>query len=132
MDFDIGFAWPKLLGLILMLLWLCFSFRKVYLYKYADTVPGKVDRVIANPDISSMQNQIAIIKFIYKGEEVTIEHFYTGSKSDYEGEVTICVDKAKPVRSVVKSKSPSLFLDFFLPIIISVLIIISYCRIKGC
>jgi hypothetical protein len=133
MYFEPSFVLPKIIGLLLMSIWLYTSFRQLWMYKYADIVTGTLVEIADNPEASSTLNKIATIEFSYHGQKVTIEHYYTGSRNDFSKEVTVHVNKKNVKRSIVKPHSKwSILFDFIVPIFFSTLILISFFRIKGC
>ncbi len=133
MYFEPSFVLPKIIGLLLMSIWVYTSFRQLWMYKYVDIVTGTLIDIADNPEASSTLNKVATIEFFYRGQKETIEHYYTGSRNDFSKEVTVYVNKKNVKRSIVKPHSKlRIFFDFIVPIFFSILIVISFFRIKGC
>lgn len=129
MCFDPAFILPKIIGLLLMCIWLFISLRKLRASKFADNVTGTVINVIDNPEASSILNKIATIEFMYEDKKITIEHYYSGSRNRFSSEVTVYVNKRDISRSVIKSHSKlAILFDFLVPLFFSALIIISFFR----
>ncbi len=129
MCFDPAFFLPKIIGLLLMCIWLFISFRNLWAYKFADNVTGAVINIIDNPEASNTLNKIATIECIYEGKKITIEHYYSGSRNNFSNEVTVCVNKKNIKRSIVKPHSKrAILFDFLAPLFFSALIIISFFR----
>lgn len=133
MYFDPSFILPKVIGLLIMAIWIYSSLRDMYLFKYADAVTGEVVDIVDNPDTSSTLNNMASIRFFYKGEKVTIDHYFSGQRNELPKEVKVYISKNNLKRSIVKPTSKvTIFSNLLAPIVFSMLILISFFRIKGC
>jgi hypothetical protein len=120
------FLLPKILGLLIMTVWVYYSIREMYLYKYAETVNGKIIDVIDNPDNTSMLNKIITIEFIYKGEREVISQTVTGTKEDFTAEVVVYVNPRNISHSIIRPRSKFIiFFNLFIPVLFIILIIVS-------
>lgn len=120
------FLLPKILGLLLMTVWVYYSIREMYLYKYAEQVNGTIINVIDNPDTSSMLNKIVAIEFLYKGEKRVIKRTVTGAKKDFAAEVVVYINPKNINHSIIKPRSKLIiFFSLFVPVLFIILILVS-------
>lgn len=133
MCFDLDFIFPKIFGLLLCGVWVYYSFREWWLLKQGETVVGKVVDISSNPDFSSPLNIILTIDFSYQGKNVTISRSLSGIKSEVPREIEVYINKKKVERSVIRPRSRFAILSGFLvPVVFSLLILVSFFRLKGC
>lgn len=133
MCFDLDFIFPKAFGLLLCGVWVYYSFREWWLLKHGETVAGKVVDIASNPDFSSPLNIILTIDFSYHGKNVTISRSLSGIKSEVPREIEVYINKKKVERSVIRPRSRFAILSGFLvPVVFSLLILVSFFRLKGC
>ncbi len=120
------FLLPKILGLLLMAVWVYYSFREIYFYKYAETVNGKIINVTDNPDASNMLNKIVTIEFLYQGKREVIKCTVTGTKDDFSAEEVVYINPRNISHSIIKPRSKFIiFFNLFIPVLFIILIIVS-------
>ena len=120
------FLLPKILGLLLMAVWLCYSLREMYLYKYAEKVKGRITNVKDNPDSTSILNKIITVEFLYRGERETITYTVTGTSEEAGVEISVYINQHNIRHSVIKPRSTIIiFFNLFIPVFFIVLIIVS-------
>lgn len=123
---EMGFLLPKILGLLLMAVWVYYSIREMNLYKYAEKVNGKIINVSDNPDTSTMLNKIVTIEFLYKGKREVISQTVTGTNEDFTAEVMVYINPKNIRHSIIKPRSKLIiFFNIFIPVLFIVLIIVS-------
>ena len=86
-----------------MAVWVYYSFREMYFFKYAETVNGKIINVTDNPDTSSMLNKIVTIEFLYQGKREVIKRTVTGTKDDFSAEVVVYINPRNISHSIIIS-----------------------------
>ncbi len=120
------FLLPKILGLLLMAVWLCYSLREMYLYKYAEKVKGRITNVKDNPDSTSMLNKIITVEFLYRGVRETITYTVAVTNEEAGVEISVYINQHNIRHSVIKPRSTIIiFFNLFIPVFFIVLIIVS-------
>ena len=120
------FLLPKILGLLLMAVWLCYSLREMYLYKYAEKVKGRITNVKDNPDSTSMLNKIITVEFLYRGVRETITYTVAVTNEEAGVEISVYINQHNIRHSVIKHRSTIIiFFNLFISVFFIVLIIVS-------
>lgn len=126
---DIGEIIAKGLGLAIMGLWFVTELKERILVKTGMKVVGRVLRIERNDDKTSRLNKIAFVEFNYNERETILKHYFSSTLDDKEEpmEKMVSVNKKNPARSVVLNSYTGLWtLNLFVPIIFSLLIILSF------
>ncbi|MBN8686173.1 MAG: hypothetical protein J0M10_04115 [Chitinophagales bacterium] len=120
------FLLPKILGLLLMAVWLYYSLREMYLYKHAEKVKGRITNVKDNPDSTSLLNKIITVEFFYRGVRETITYTITGTNEEAGAEIAVYINQHNIRHSEIKPRSTIIiFFNLFIPMLFIVLIIVS-------